>query len=200
MAVRYPIYCESIGNTTGSLNCCYPDDQTSPVCQSNFAADAKTFSDGCLYGNCLADCQKTVNIYQSIIQDEPTRGNGRGPIRRFQTCANVPAMAGYLSQHALEQNITASIGRHIPNTGTEDDKKKVTHAVTECLTQTCRNARSRTACGEPCSAVNLLVNSTTPNLQGINNCLMSLCTTGYDALPYADADVVGVGVSVLVDQ
>ena len=110
----------------------------------------------------------------------------------------MPSIAGYPSQqHVLEPYITSSIANNISSTATNDDKKKGTHAVTECLTQTCRNARNRKDCRGPCSAVNLLVNSSMPDVQGISNCLLSLCSTGYDALPYADADVVGIGVSAI---
>ncbi|KAF2110545.1 hypothetical protein BDV96DRAFT_195126 [Lophiotrema nucula] len=54
--------------------------------------------------------------------------------------------------------------------------------------------QNRTDCRGRCSAVNLLINNTHPNIQGLNGCLNSLCTRGYDSLPYADADVIGIGV------
>ncbi|RYP12446.1 hypothetical protein DL765_007345 [Monosporascus sp. GIB2] len=40
----------------------------------------------------------------------------------------------------------------------------------------------------------MLLNSTRPNIGGVNECLNKLCTGGYESLPYADADVVGIGV------
>jgi hypothetical protein len=52
-------------------------------------------------------------------------------------------------------------------------------------------------CREPCSSVNMLINNTSPNIEGINKCLFSLCEGGFNSLPYADADVVGIGVSAL---
>lgn len=198
MAVQAAIYCENIGSTNGTLNCCYPDDQASPTCRRIFAANATTFSMGCLAGNCIRGCQKDANIYKSLVQDGYLGADGRGPIRRFQICSNVPAMAGYLSHQALEQDIASSIANNISSNATGDEMSNVTSAITDCLTQTCWHARRQRGCSEPCSAVNMLVNSTIPNVQGINDCLLSLCSTGYDALPYADADVVGIGVSAVV--
>ncbi|KAJ4295620.1 hypothetical protein N0V90_007633 [Kalmusia sp. IMI 367209] len=145
-------------------------------------------------GDCLKDCSNVTNIYQSIAQVDPYDGNGQGPIRRYLTCANVPNMAGYLSQKVIGDNITSIIANNISTEATDDQLKKVTFAVTECLTSTCRNARHKAECRDKCSPVNLLINNTTPDVQGLNNCLNSLCTGGYDALPYADADVVGIGV------
>ena len=56
-------------------------------------------------------------------------------------------------------------------------------------------SRRRGVCSRDCSAVNMLINSTMPDIRGVNQCLHTLCTSNYDALPYADADVVGIGVS-----
>ena len=76
-----------------------------------------------------------------------------------------------------------------------DDLMNITSGVTECLTATCHNARNDANCSTPCAAVNLLLNYTTPNVTGINECLGELCNGRYNSLPFADADVVGIGVS-----
>ena len=172
---------------------------TSPrpyVSKTSMHPATPTFTGGCDGGNCISSCQNTKLLYSSEQQDDPYMGNGRAPIRRYLTCANVPAMAGYLSQHVLEKNVSSTVSRYIPQGTTKDDMKAVTLAVTDCLTSTCRNARNKGSCRSSCSAVNLLTNNTSPNLQGLDECLNSLCTGGYHSLPWADADVIGIGVCI----
>ncbi|KAF2678340.1 hypothetical protein K458DRAFT_423276 [Lentithecium fluviatile CBS 122367] len=149
---------------------------------------------GCPNGDCMVDCANVTNIYQSILQNKAYEGDGSGPIRRYRTCANVPAVAGYLEQGILNENIKSTIGNFEPNNAPDEGLKAVTSAVTECLTFTCRNARNKTDCKEPCSAVNMLINNTMPNIEGVNDCLSSLCKGDYNSLPYAEADIVGIGV------
>lgn len=192
-----PLFCEGLGSTADKLQCCYPDAQDAQTCRNNFNnPNVATFSQGCWTGNCLRDCQDVVVMYSSITQQDALEGNGLAPIRRYLTCANVPNMAGYLDQNVLEPDILSQVEKYIPRNATTDGLKNVTLAVTECLTATCRNARHPKSCEAQCSGVNLLMNSTTPNVRGLNQCLGTLCTGGYDSLPFADADVVGIGVSV----
>lgn len=193
---QHALFCDGIGNSS-SLSCCYSDDLASKSCQHNFfTPSVHTFTGGCPGGDCIKTCSDPSNIYSSIAQIDPYDGNGQGPIRRFSTCVNVPSMAGYLAQHVLSENITDVIGNSISSNATPAQLKRVASAVTDCLASTCRNARNEEGCRTQCSAVNLLINNTTPDVQGVNDCLQTLCTGGYDYLPYADADVVGIGVSV----
>lgn len=191
-----PLFCDNIGNTNDTLRCCYPNNQTASVCTRNFNNPAvDTFTGGCRSGQCLTDCQDVSIIYSSLLQDDAFEGNGSAPIRRYLTCANVPNMAGYLAQGVLSPDIRSQVERFIPNDASDDALKGVTSAVTGCLTATCSNARNKERCQSQCSSVNLLVNNTMPDVQGINLCLNTLCTGDYQSLPYADADVVGIGVS-----
>lgn len=191
------LYCDNIGDTANGLQCCYLNDRLSPVCQRNFLANNNTFSRGCPSGNCITDCQNIGILYSSENQNDPYEGNGRAPIQRYRTCANVPAMVGYSSQPFLTSALPTSINTYVPADTSQDDLKKVTAAITECLTQTCRASRNKTACESNCSPVNMLTNNTTPNLLGVNQCLNTLCTGGYNSLPFADADVIGIGVRFL---
>lgn len=200
MAMRHtdPLFCDNVGETNNSLQCCYLDDQDSPICQENFNnPKKKTFLEGCPNRNCITDCQNLTLLYSSILQVDPTEGNGKGPIRRYLTCANVPNMAQHFSRSVLDPKISMQIERHVSRDASIDSLKGITFTVTECLTATCRNARDKEICQNQCSSVNLLINSTTPNITGLNQCLNSLCTGNYHSLPYADADVIGVGVSDL---
>ncbi|KAF2734237.1 hypothetical protein EJ04DRAFT_603366 [Polyplosphaeria fusca] len=189
------LFCDNIGNTTDSLECCTISDQNSPICQTNFFnPNVYTFSNGCYNRSCIEMCQKRKSVYISDQQEDVFRGNGMGPKRRFLTCANVPAMAGYLDQKVIQQNLSDAMAPYIPDNRTNDDLRGITLAVTECLTSTCHSARNSTDCRGRCSATNLMINNTTPNIQGMNGCLYSLCHEGYNSLPYADADVIGIGV------
>ena len=188
------IFCDNIGNTTNKLHCCYANQQSSSVCERDLYTSVPWFSGGCDGGDCVANCQNSTWLYESKIQDDAYEGNGFGPIRRYQTCANVPAIAGYASQGALSSNISAVVESYVSPNATAASLTGITSTVTECLTQTCRASRNRGACESSCSAVNLITNSTTPNVQSLNSCLNTLCGGQWDSLPYADADVIGIGV------
>ncbi|KAF2465397.1 uncharacterized protein BDR25DRAFT_345978 [Lindgomyces ingoldianus] len=189
------LYCDSIGNTTSDkLHCCYLDDQGASICQENFSPTAATFSGGCTNGDCITDCQNLTLLYSSLLQNDPFEGNGLAPKRRYLTCANVPNIASYYSNGLLEPNISSSLMPYFSRNTTDGDLRRITTSVTGCLTSTCRAARNRTLCTGVCSPVNLLTNSTNPNLRGLNECFNTLCTGRYSSLPYADADVIGIGV------
>lgn len=190
------IFCYDIGNTTKGFDCCFPDNQGAQICSDTFLANTHTTFSCLKDGDCIAACRNVSSIYVSLNQIDPYQGDGQGPIHRYQTCANVPAMAGYLSQeNVLEPNISSAIAQHMPVHTSVDDLMNITSGVTECLTATCHNARNDANCSTPCAAVNLLLNYTTPNVTGINECLGELCNGRYNSLPFADADVVGIGVS-----
>jgi hypothetical protein len=103
-------------------------------------------------------------------------------------------MAGYTSQGLLQDNISSIVEPHVSPDASAQNLTRITAAVTECLTQTCRASRHKSVCTSSCSAVNMLINNTAPNIEGVNSCLNTLCTGGYDSLPFADADVIGIGV------
>ena len=188
------LFCDNIGATFSDVRCCYINDQTTPTCRRNFNASGDTFKVGCNNGDCISECQKPTILYSSDIQDEASTRNGQAPIQRFRTCVNVPAIFGFARQDSLDEDTTAAVGWHIPRDSPDAALANVTNVVTECLTQTCKASRNPSACSQPCSAVNMLVNSTRPNIGGVNGCLNKLCTGGYASLPYADADVIGIGV------
>jgi hypothetical protein len=190
-----PIFCNNIGSSsTDDLRCCYPDNQNTQICHDIFN-NSKVFSYGC-GSDCLTSCSDTRFIYSSLLQNATFEGNGSAPVRRYRTCANVPNIAGYLSQNVLEPNISSQIERYISRDVPDDSLKNITSALTDCLTATCRNARQPDYCKYKCSAVNLITNNTTPNITGINLCLNALCTGQENSLPFADADVIGIGASV----
>ena len=187
-----PIACSNIGSS-GNVSCCYANDQSNLICDSLFPPEGSFLENGCLTGNCVNNCDPR-KLYNSALQQNGT-GNGKMPFLKYMACANIPSIASYGNQGVLSQNITKSIQKFIfPNT-TEDSLQYVTSAVTDCISSTCRNSRNSTFCyTDYCSPVKLLRNDTSPNLEAINTCLKTLCDNTVKALPWADADVIGIGV------
>jgi hypothetical protein len=107
-----PLFCNNIGSSsTDDLRCCYPDNQNTQICHDIFT-NSKVFSYGC-GSDCLTSCSDTRFIYSSLLQNTSFEGNGSAPVRRYRTCANVPNIAGYLSQNVLESNISSQIEGYI---------------------------------------------------------------------------------------
>ncbi|KAI0589358.1 hypothetical protein Alg130_03003 [Pyrenophora tritici-repentis] len=196
-----PIFCTKIGdtnpNTPNELQCCSPNTQNSTLCRSIFSnpLNSDIFTGTCFAPghDCLADCQHPRLIYSSKVQDDYEDGNGSAPKNRYLACVNVPNMAGYLRQDVLGPNITSQVEPHISRNATKKQLQGISYAVTECLAATCRNSRKPGKCKKQCSGVSLLWNQTTPDIQGIDQCLDTLCQGEYNSLPYADSDVVGIG-------
>ncbi|KAI0611349.1 hypothetical protein TUN199_02102 [Pyrenophora tritici-repentis] len=178
-----PIFCTKIGdtnpNTPNELQCCSPNTQNSTLCRSIFSnpLNSDIFTGTCFAPghDCLADCQHPRLIYSSKVQDDYEDGNGSAPKNRYLACVNVPNMAGYLRQDVLGPNITSQVEPHISRNATKKQLQGISYAVTECLAATCRNSRKPGKCKKQCSGVSLLWNQTTPDIQGIDQCLDTLC-------------------------
>lgn len=191
-----PIACVGIGSDHNNLSCCYPANQTSAACHNIFSGANSTLSRGCQDGsrNCIADCANEKLLYTSLVQDDRT-GNGRGPITRYQACVNLPSIARFSEFGQLSQDLVSEADRYIAPNTTDNQLQRVTSAVTDCLSSTCRNSRQSNLCYEDyCSPVKLLANSSSPNITAVNQCLNTLCSGGYKSLPFANADIVGIGV------
>ena len=189
-----PIACSYIGSGK-SMSCCYMNDQSNPICESLFPPEDSFLENGCLTGNCENNCDPR-KLYNSALQQNGS-GSGVMPILKYSACANIPSIASYANQvGVLSQNITESIQKFIFPHTTEESLQYVTSSVTDCISSTCRASRNSTFCYTGyCSPVKLLQNNTLPNLEGINACLNTLCNNTVKALPWADADVIGIGVS-----
>lgn len=191
-----PIACMSIGSSLENPSCCYTNDQSDPICEN--LTNGSLLQNGCPSNDCISDCSDVKQIYASRLQQNLT-GNGYLPIARYMACANVPSIASYADQGVLSPNINKSVQQYlIPNTS-EDDLQTVTSAVTDCLSSTCRNSRNSSFCyDEFCSPVKLLQSNISPNVEEINTCLYTLCSHPVQVLPWADADVIGIGVGSFV--
>jgi hypothetical protein len=186
-----PIFCDNIGNA--EFECCEAANQDSRTCRRFFSPELPILHPVCNNVDCLERCSDPKFIFGSLLE---LTGNGTVdvPIRHFRTCSNFPYLAASLNQSALDPAISSQVQNYVPRDASNEALKSITFAVTDCLTATCRNAREPEHCRHPCSGVNLLVNSTTPSLSGLNECMNLLCSGNETSLPFADADVVGIGV------
>lgn len=192
-----PIACLEVGSNFSNLSCCYSNNLTSAACHDIFSGTNNTLSQGCQYSDdCISDCGNKTLLYTSLVQDNPGSGNGKGPVTRYQACVNLPSIVRHSKFGQLSQNFVTEFEKYtMPNT-TELQLQSVTSTITDCLSSTCRHSRRSGLCyDEFCSPVKLLTNSSSPNVTAINQCLHTLCSGGFKSLPFADADIVGIGVS-----
>ncbi|KAF1811224.1 hypothetical protein P152DRAFT_66125 [Eremomyces bilateralis CBS 781.70] len=188
-----PIACIRLGYKTDEISCCYASNQTTDVCNRFFGQES-ILQAGCQSGDCIADCQSKELVYTSFLQDNLT-GNGKGPIRRYMACANVPSIATYQRMGLLTPANAAASRQFIAQNASDESLRNITSTVTDCLSSTCRASRRRRLCYDDyCSPMQLLAKNSSPNLTAIHRCLNRLCYSNYAALPYADVDVIGIGV------
>jgi len=182
--------------------CCFANNQNDTTYKEIFSSEPPgIIQTGCPTGNCIADCHNLTQLYGSLLQDDMS-GPGTGPRLRFSTCVSVPGIARAITGGYLVPEFTDLAHRLIPMPGGAaniDGLRNVTASVTDCLATTCRNSRGDNlddpSFDEFCSPIRLLINNTAPNITAINQCLSKLCSMEkYGALPYADADVIGIGV------
>lgn len=192
------VACTGLGNFTITLSCCTANNFTDPACHGTLSL---LLQDGCPNrgSDCISSCSDSEWIYSSKIEDNGF-GDGSGPRARYSACVNLPAIARASLNHVLPPNISSVVDKYVPRNTTEQQLEAVTAAVTDCLSSTCRNSRDgrdglRSCYHEYCSPTTLLTNNTAPNIAAINNCIFKLChQDDYGQLPYADDDVVGIGV------
>lgn len=193
-----PIFCDNIGiGNASALHCCYLESQNSSDCREFFNPSANTLVLSHPNSKHWIDiCTNNSQLYSSKTQIT-LAGDGRSLYRRYNVCANLPAIASFSSQGLLNDQISSYVAPHIQRNPTDFELMNVTSNVASCLTQTCRKARNPRTCLQQCSPVRLLVNSTFSNITGLDTCLNTLCSGNDSSLPYADPDVIGIGVSLL---
>ncbi len=164
---------------------------------------AAPFDKLCPSGDCIKDCQNMTRVFQALpsgIQtDRQTYGRKDGdyPITLFGICTNL-AQAGLivpLSDKSKElKGLFQTAGSGDTNV------TKVTNKIASCYASTCDITREPHKCKEACAVDNFLGSPARLNFNFENNntgslaCISRLCdnTCG---LPYANQDVLGVGVS-----
>lgn len=206
--------CDGLGTqpTLSKLPCCHITDQDSPTCKRLFPPALKQ---GLLGKVCLGpdttcplftNCSEVSSLYSSLEQTEQ-KGDGSWLIKRYVACANMPTIATAAYAGDLSKKLSNVVSGYIPPlpqlklNAYETKLQSITSAVTDCLSSTCRASRDVDFCYEDhCAPERLLRNGTLPNLEGINDCMWTLCNADERALPWPDADVIGIGVSFLSTQ
>ncbi|KAK4153027.1 hypothetical protein C8A00DRAFT_44031 [Chaetomidium leptoderma] len=182
--------------------CCYLGDQNSTACRRIFAPTNGLLDSACITSpercGLFNRCRSPESLYTSAEQNNE-KGNGSLLLARYKACANLPAIATLSSQGLLAPYIDQVAQKHLrlgpDESEFQNSLQQITSSVTDCLSSTCRHARDNSYCYyNVCSPVKLISNGTLPNIQGRNGCLNKICNAGTGALPWADADIVGVGV------
>nr|XP_036579714.1 uncharacterized protein CTRU02_10190 [Colletotrichum truncatum]KAF6787394.1 hypothetical protein CTRU02_10190 [Colletotrichum truncatum] len=191
-----PIGCDNPGYFMTGQICCYPNNQTQRTCQTYIGPNRRysLLPSACPSGNCLKDCQDPTLLYGGITTENGTLNTET--IQMYMVCAAVPAIAGYEANGVLLPDQAAMVRQFLPpEDATEQNLRRVTATVTDCLTQTCLNSRNESICYEQyCAPGRLLINGTMPNQTAINQCLNKLCTNGFEVVPFGDSDIIGIGV------
>ncbi|KAK4139057.1 uncharacterized protein C8A04DRAFT_16200, partial [Dichotomopilus funicola] len=204
--------------------CCFVSSQNSTACRRLFAPDSSldpnpktgetplNLLDAACLGrppaqcHLLNRCRSPSTLYVSVEQlntdDTNPSADGALLLARYKACANLPGLILLSRNGLLTPYIDAVVRAHIdPPLGPDESELdmvlgEITLAATDCLSATCRGGRDRGDCFESvCSPVRLMRNGTLPDVRGVNGCLNRICSAGTGALPWADADIVGVGVS-----
>ncbi|GAB1317208.1 hypothetical protein MFIFM68171_07418 [Madurella fahalii] len=202
------IACGALGNFTSLSSpvsreaCCRLGDQYSPMCKRMFAPGSGLLDSACPGSpercRLFHRCRSPATLYTSAEQNNQI-GDGSLLLARYTACANIPALASLSSQRLLVPYIDQAVQKHL-RLGPDESEfqyalEQITLFVTDCLASTCRRARGNGECySHVCSPLDLVTNKTHPNVGGINDCLFNFCSAGTNALPWADADIVGIGV------
>lgn len=177
--------CFWLGDPNNPLCCSFSSDGLSSSCFNWTDPDYIQ----CPSGDCLHDCKNVSLLYQPPSMDANGGSN-------YDVCLGLPVLYGYHTQDLIPSNVMSQINPSLSN-ATSNDMMAITDAVTHCLLSTCDQARDSSICKAACSSTSLLINSTTPSMEGINACLVTLCGSSplTSALPFANADIAGIGVS-----
>ncbi|KAH8896418.1 hypothetical protein GQ53DRAFT_761324 [Thozetella sp. PMI_491] len=136
-----------------------------------------------------------IHSIRETVQDygRPNSSGGLG-VTLFGLCANLEAAVA-LAQTKGNKTLAAFFGGSDPQAIT-DPVTQVATRIADCLYDTCSDSRSPESCSPYCSLNALLNNDmNTLNLNGsMLACARGLCKSPY-VLPYADQDVLGVGVA-----
>lgn len=188
-----PIFCPNLGVHPQGITseCCFLDDQTGGDCGIAFGSGS--FWTKCPTGNCVDDCQNAAFLYES-----PRSLNNTETLPfNYWTCANLPNVAHLLDEDILIPNVTSHIRQFIPQNTDATALANVTSMVTRCLTGMCDSARDSTDCENACLPVKLFNENMAPDLDGISDCIYTLCHAEMGSIPFADSDVIGIGVCIV---
>ncbi|KAL8721920.1 MAG: hypothetical protein Q9181_007605, partial [Wetmoreana brouardii] len=166
---------------------------------SQFATS--NFDQLCPSGNCLEACQDVERLYGVIPPGMQVQADNYGLSTRIPDMITLYGIClGYANvSRALDSGFVppeeAGVLRPLFPSTAEDDLQSVSNAASRCLLETCEKSANVSGCAKECSPAQLMLNSTTPRLSGPYQCLKTICDCSA-GLPFANQDVVGVGVTV----
>lgn len=164
----------------------------------------------CPSGNCIKDCQSMSRVFDALpsgIKADPKtygRPNGSYKITLFGICSNLEQATVVIPYNKQSKalapffNISGNIG--LQPSSPRSDVIMATTKIASCFASTCDLTRESDKCKEACAIDNFLATPSRFNFN-LNNsntgslaCISRLCgnTCG---LPYANTDVLGIGVS-----
>ena len=156
---------------------------------------SRGFQRVCPSGDCIADCSTAGTMYQNITQELAEEFIYTDVPPLYAICLAAPSMARSI-QNGLVPDPAATVLRPYFPSVDEVALQAVASTTTHCLTSTCDQARFPLSCDLSCTT-SMLVNSSTPSLSGVNDCLAAMCSSNV-AIPFANQDVVGIGVCTSV--
>ena len=177
------------------------DDKLSCLSLSQFATS--NFDQLCPSGNCLEACEDLERLYGVVPPGMQVQADNFGLPTRIPDMVTLYGIClGYANiSRALDGGFIpqkeAGVLRPLFPSNAEDDLQRVSNGASHCLSETCEKSANRSGCAWDCSPARILLNSTTPRLSGPYQCLKTICE-GSAGLPFANQDVVGVGVGGLV--
>lgn len=190
-----------LANTFATLDQFYcqntRDDKLSCLSLSQFVT--ANFDQLCPSGSCLEACEDTERLYGVIPPGMQVQADNFGlptripdMITLYGICLGYANVTRALNGGFVPQK-EAGVLRPLFPSNAEDDLHRVSNGASQCLSETCEKSANRSGCAWDCSPAQLLLNSTTPRLSGPYQCLKTICK-GSAGLPFANQDVVGVGV------
>jgi hypothetical protein len=164
---------------------------------------AAPFAQLCVSGNCIDDCNNHTRVFQAVPDgvQATVRGygqpdkSGQVDVTFFGLCTNLVSASNLVNtQDSAEVKQFFDL-KNRPSR-VNDTFKLVALGIAACISDTCGRTRNPERCGEACGTTSLL-NDNTDRFdwrRAMLNCTQSLCKSA-DVLPYADQDVLGIGVS-----
>lgn len=130
-------------------------------------------------GNCAEECLNTTRLYAGHPTDVVLHNGNNFTL--FEICSNLGDLSYY--------NNTA-VGDP-----SDQDLLKISANLGSCLPSTCETSRKPQDCSPACSLNGIFDGTVVSSSAHVWGCMVMLCANTC-GLPYLDADVMGVGVSL----
>ena len=157
------------------------------------------FDQLCPSGNCINDCYNFTRLFQFVpdhIQTDPWKYGRLNPpdVTFFGLCSNL-AMITALAYTDAGSKIKSSFPILNATEGITASRN-VALNISNCFSNTCESTRDPSICTAYCSAADMVSQDNLLDIVGNTQlCISQLCSSD-SALPYANAEIFGIGVGV----